>query len=256
MEERRLPSNDGPNACCFLVSKIDDTFLHVNLTTIHLDEIICKVEDVIINFPRIINEYRDVYQRYDAYAAVALLHEKSLLDNQLEPIETLSLNQTLFSKELQRSVEKTLLSMAAQAESTSMYGIFHAGIYVFAIAVSPDKCYAFETHPIPEKSFGNGNGLIVVTDSPIRLVEWMTLRLENSGVRNNYIPSFITVFERNIPDRNEEDYIDLSMDDPNREDEDYSLNVDTDPEKVDYYRNDTCLPVFIKGDRIHCVVDH
>ena len=226
-----------------MASKIIDTFSHANL-----DEIICKVEDVIINFPRMINEYRDVYQLYDAYAAVALLHEKSHLDYQLELIETLILNQTLFSKELQRSVEETLLSMAAQAESTSMYGIFHAGIYVFAIAVSSDKFYAFETHPIPEKSFGNGNGLIVVTDSPIRLMEWITLRLQNSGVRNDCIPSFLTVFERNIPDQNEEGYIDLSMDDPNREDEDYSLNVDTDPEKVEFYRNDICLPVFIKGE--------
>ena len=93
-------------------------------------------------------------------------------------------------------------------------GIFHAGIYVFATAVSSDKCYAFETHPIPEKSFGNGNGLIVLTDSPIRLMEWITLRLENSGVRNDCIPPLLTVFERSIPDRNEEGYINLSMDNP------------------------------------------
>ena len=79
-------------------------------------------------------------------------------------------------------------------------------------------------------------------------MEWITLRLENSGVRNDCIPSFLTVFERGIPDQNEEGYIDLSMDDPNREDEDYSLNVDTDQEKVEYYRNDICLPVFIKRE--------
>ena len=41
-----------------------------------------------------------LYQLYDAYAAVARLHEKSLLDYQLELTETLSLSQTLFSKEL------------------------------------------------------------------------------------------------------------------------------------------------------------
>ena len=53
-------------------------------------------------------------------------------------------------------------------------GIFQGDKYIFSVGKTPNgKFYAFETHPISSECNGNGNGVIVITNSCSRLIEWL-----------------------------------------------------------------------------------
>ena len=57
--------------------------------------------------------------------------------------------------------------------------------------------YVFETHHISPECNGNGNGLFVITNSCSRSIEWLVLRLVNSGVKSEATPYLILVERAN-----------------------------------------------------------
>ena len=61
--------------------------------------------------------------------------------------------------------------------------IFHAGIYISAMYLVPNgKIIILKTHPIQEELHGNGNGLLVVSNTTDEVFAWIYKRASRASV--------------------------------------------------------------------------
>ena len=185
--------NDGTNACAFLALGIIDEFCNSN----DIDEnCTADIENVIKSFPAKFNPMRNVEKLYDIEEAYDILLQSNLLKNRFTFNEDFLEKKEMFTMDMFVKLKGDLLKLMCKAKETEslQFGIIQADVYISSLAASPNgKLFVFETHPISIQSHGNGNGMIVVSNSRTELIQWLILRLENSGVASAATPFLITV---------------------------------------------------------------
>ena len=126
------------------------------------------VQNIIEEFPKKFNPFRNVKSMPDVYDANNLLSNNNLLKNKFEFVECFVDKYTIYSYELQKRIFRELESLKSTAtnNSKSTFDVFHASIYVFAMsAFLSGELLVFETHQINSALHGNGNGIIVNSTS-------------------------------------------------------------------------------------------
>ena len=156
-----LPNNDGTNSCSYLSLGIIDHFISDTYRKFEERKFVNDVQNIIEEFPKKFNPFRDVKSVPDIYDAYNLLSNNNLLKNKFEFVECFVNNYTIYSYELQKRFFKELESLksTATSNSKSTFAVFHASIYVFAMSAFPSgELLVSETHPINSALHGNGNG--------------------------------------------------------------------------------------------------
>ena len=191
-----LPNNDGTNGCSYLSLGIIDHFISDTYRKFEERKFVNDVQNIIEEFPKKFNPFRDVKSMPDIYDAYNLLSNNNLLKNKFEFVECFVDNYTVYSYELQKRFFKELESLksTATSNSKSTFAVFHASIYVFAMSAFPSgELLVLETHPINSALYGNGNGIIVNSTSEYDISEWVMQRLQNANVSHSSIPHMVTV---------------------------------------------------------------
>ena len=191
-----LPNNDGTNSCSYLSLGIIDHFISDTYRKFEERKFVNDVQNIIEEFPKKFNPFRDVKSMPDVYDAYNLLSNKNLLKNKFEFVECFVDNYTIYSYELQKRFFKELESLksTATSNSKSTFAVFHASIYVLAMSVFPSgELLVFETHPINSALHGNGSGIIVNSTSEYDISEWVMQRLQNANVSHSSIPHMVIV---------------------------------------------------------------
>ena len=172
------PLNDGTNGCAFLALGILDKLADLSITE---DFIPSTIESVIRNFPLKFNQYRDVNKLYDPFEALEILGRNALLSNELKFVEDILEKHLIFTPESSNHLVSELMDMqiAAKESKSRQFGIFCGGVIIMCLSCSSTGVFtAMDTHPVSEKDKGNGNGLIVMTSSPFKLIEWLLRRAD------------------------------------------------------------------------------
>ena len=69
------------------------------------------------------------------------------------------------------------------SKGVDVFAVFQATCYIFPIAILPDgQLIAFETHPLDKSVCGNGNGIVVISKSVSKFLQWICLRLFTANV--------------------------------------------------------------------------
>ena len=187
LDETSVPHNDGTNACAFLSLGVIDTLVSTNVKLIELndEDLNTRLSYVITEYPKCFNPFRDNHRLYDAYEAYAILVEIKVIGFHYNFKEMFVNNATVYSFEFQKEFFQELHRASQQAteQIESQYFIFQASPYIFTICVTANgEYYVFETHPIGEELNGNGNGIIVKSNSAISISERIMKRLVKSNV--------------------------------------------------------------------------
>ena len=191
------PENDGTNSCAFLTLGIIDSLLNWSSDKlVEGDHLFAAVSSVITRFPRAFNKYRDASKMVDISEAAAILSNNGLLSNDIEFHEEIFHNETVYSYAFQKYLENAFFSSQerAMSEGAAVFAVFQATCYLFAIAILPDgQLMAFETHPLDESVGGNGNGIIVISKSVSKFLQWISLRLFTANVSSACTPYLFVV---------------------------------------------------------------
>ena len=194
------PLNDGTNGCAFLALGILDKLADLSITE---DFIPSTIESVIRNFPLKFNQYRDVNKLYDPFEALEILGRNALLSNELKFVEDILEKHLIFTPESSNHLVSELMDMqiAAKESKSRQFGIFCGGVIIMCLSCSSTGVFtAMDTHPVSEKDKGNGNGLIVMTSSPFKLIEWL-LRRADAGPDSERRPFIMKVKMRPLSER-------------------------------------------------------
>ena len=98
------PSNDGTNCCSFLALKIVEAWhLDIQKTMIDWNVFATIVEEIIEDFPRKINPFRDISLHYDVAEAKNILSKHSLIKD--VEINILPKNKKVLSNESREDME-------------------------------------------------------------------------------------------------------------------------------------------------------
>ena len=196
-DEKLIEGNfDFYSDCSYLCLGIIDHFISDTYRKFDERKFVNDVQNIIEEFPKKFNPFRNVKSMPDVYDAYNLLSNNNLLKNKFEFVECFVDNYTIYSYELQKRFFKELESLksTATSNSKSTFAVFHASIYVFAMSASPSgELLVFETHPINSALHGNGNGIIVNSTSEYDISEWVMQRLQNANVSHSSIPHMVIV---------------------------------------------------------------
>ena len=195
-DEKLIEGNfDFYSDCSYLCLGIIDHFISDTYRKFDERKFVNDVQNIIEEFPKKFNPFRDVKSMPDVYDAYNLLSNKNL-KNKFEFVECFVDNCAIYSYELQIRFFKELESLksTATSNSKSTFAVFHASIYVFVMSASPSgELLVFETHPINSALHGNGNGIIVNSTSEYDISEWVMQCLQNANVSHSSIPHMVIV---------------------------------------------------------------
>ena len=196
-DEKLIEGNfDFYSDCSYLCLGIIDHFISDTYRKFDERKFVNDVQNIIEEFPKKFNPFRNVKSMPDVYDAYNLLSNNNLLKNKFEFVECFVDNYTIYSYELQKRFFKELESLksTATSNSKSTFAVFHASIYVFAMSAFPSgELLVFETHPINSALHRNGNGIIVNSTSEYDISEWVMQRLQNANVSHSSIPHMVIV---------------------------------------------------------------
>ena len=196
-DEKLIEGNfDFYSDCSYLCLGIIDHFISDTYRKFDERKFVNDVQNIIEEFPKKFNPFRDIKLMPDVYDAYNLLSNNNLLKNKFEFVECFVDNYTVYSYELQKRFFKELESLksTATSNSKSTFAVLHASIYVFAMSAFPSgELLVFKTHPINSALHGNGNGIIVNSTSEYDISEWVMQRLQNANVSHSSIPHMVIV---------------------------------------------------------------
>ena len=187
-----LLDNDGTNACVFLDLGICDRFLSTD-HCITWTELKSVAENVITEFPLLINQFRNKDETYEPIRAYSILKDNNLINEYTLSEEFVEPErQTVFSIFGRQHLTNVILK---QANATCAIGLYTCDPYSLLIGVHRDAFFVIDTHQISETLGGNTNGILLYTDdktlnSCTRLVQWLLKRLTQSGVNQDGKQSF------------------------------------------------------------------
>ena len=179
-QDLQAPENDGTNACAFLSLKIADTILNLG-DSLSLDLLKHKVEDIIINFPKPINEFRNVESMYTLQEALDLLK----LFNMLKHVEVsmASTNMRAYTYAGRRELEKILLTRSGTY-------IITAPPYTFVMSYMNGHWVIVDTHIIDPSLGGaenNNAGIICEFQNYYSAQSWIWRRFRKSKLNSDFI---------------------------------------------------------------------
>ena len=195
-DEKLIEGNfDFYSDCSYLCLGIIDHFISDTYRKFDERKFVNDVQNIIEEFPKKFNPFRNVKSMPDVYDAYNILSNNNLLKNKFEFVECFVDNYTIYNYELQKPFFRELESLKSTATSTSKstFAVFHASIYVLAMSVFPGELLVFETHPINSALHGNGSGIMVNSTSEYDISEWVMQRLENANVSHSSILHMVIV---------------------------------------------------------------
>lgn len=188
-----MEREDGTNACSFLAFKIVDSLVDANYEFFKTSNVKSVVEKTITSFPAKINSLRDKSSHFSVDEAHYILDQNKLLSRQYVLKEVLSIAVAGQSAGGEIEMLEALKQMANRQTNTfSLYTcspIIFALIHIFEQDQS--SFIVIDTHKIPEKVGGNGNGVIAYVnyqkadrnDAITDLARWIRERISSSVMR-------------------------------------------------------------------------
>ena len=180
-----VPKNDGTNACVFLSLAICDRVLAA-AESIKWTDLKTIAETIITEFPELVNEVRNIEEKYDPISAYSLLRKNNLVQDCSLSEEFIDpQSHSVFSISGRNHLINTISSQACA--SSIVIGLYTCDPYTFILGVHSNAFFILDTHKTYETLGGNGNGILLYTDdrnekSCKRLVQWILKRLVQSGV--------------------------------------------------------------------------
>ena len=200
-----FPDNDGTNACAFLCVKIAHEICKFREEAIggskKLWQNICEVaENVITEFPRVVNPYRNCEELYDVLSAYQLIRSVGAEVGKYDFSEEILESDFVFSQKGQTNLVHALSSMLSKKDFC--VAIYTCEPLVFIIGLASDCFFIVDTHPVPAEVGGKGTGLLKVF-SEVKEEEtacegvcrWIWQRLVSSGVKNYMLQSLSIMSE-------------------------------------------------------------
>ena len=184
-------TNDGTNACVFLALKICDTVFTEKSSgnQIQTQKAFSDIaEEVIWNYPEILNPLRDISSLYTVLDAYTLMRGNEHLTNILGISEELLTYNSVFSSVSRAALISKLIDLAEKSDD--FLSIFTCEPYSIVIGQFQKKLFILDTHAVPIECGGNGNAGMRVYDSNTSLYcrcvsEWLWNRLAASGVKDD-----------------------------------------------------------------------
>ena len=177
--------SDGTNSCAFLGLEIANQFL-ASQKPLEWSELKTTAEDVISNYPVVINQLRNKEELYEPIAAYSLMRNNNLINN-------CTLSEEFVDEETQRvfsfAGRDHFVRVLVRFAQMSPYGVglYTCEPYTFLVGFHRQSFFVVETHPIRCSLGGDGNGILLYTEdtnatSCTRLVRWIHRRLLESGL--------------------------------------------------------------------------
>lgn len=186
-EASRSVVNDGTNACIFLALKICDAILSRTEKNDNLgEEISGLTNEIIQNYPSILNPLRDMSSIYTLMNAYVMMRENRHLCNNFEFTEELPYFEGVFANVSRKRLQNKLVLLTEK--NHDFVTIYTSEPYSFVIGCLEKRLFILDTHSVPASSGGNGNGLLKLyeSDSPEycrALCYWLWDRLAGAGVK-------------------------------------------------------------------------
>ena len=132
----------------------------------------------------------------DVYKAYNILSKNELLDFSFEFFKNFVDNDLIYSIQFQKKIIEVFSTLQNKGRLTqkNACSIFHAGVYIFAICADYEQnIRVFDSHPTRTKLGGNGDGVVVTTENPHFIYEWIIKRLRCSKYSASVTPFLIFV---------------------------------------------------------------
>ena len=149
-----FPDNDGTNACAFLCVKIAHEIHKFREEAIggskKLWQNICEVaENVITEFPRVVNPYKNCEEIYDVLSAYQLIRSVGAEVGKYDFSEEILESDFVFSQKGQTNLVHVLSSMLSKKDFC--VAIYTCEPLVFIIGLASDGFYIVDTILFPPK---------------------------------------------------------------------------------------------------------
>ena len=139
-------------------------------------------EDIIWNFPRMVNQFRNRTITYEPMTAFKLMRDHNLMTESHLTYELSTQPFTVFSKsgmsDLHRGIEKLILSKSV--------GVYVCEPYTFLIGSLNGNLFLLDTHPVPSKFGGTNTALLVSTEGTkegsVAVCKWLWKCIYESNV--------------------------------------------------------------------------
>ena len=198
--------NDGTNSCVFLCYKIASCLFSLQKEMNIEVKGKSLVEDVILQYPAIINQARDETRHYDLHEAKKVIEaiDKRAEVLELEESQFLQDFKGVFTTEGMHSLFQAIERLSMEEFSCSVY---MCAFYSFLIVKAQGKLFLVDTHPVQPTSGGKGTGVIVLQKSAmygdvVALCDWVWKRLYTSGVKSEELQT-LTVLRKRLVDSNQ-----------------------------------------------------
>ena len=184
--------NDATNACVFLALKVCDAHVddstNTNIDTSYQLKSIPEIAtSVLANYPAELNKVRDISSLYAVLDANKLMRDTKHLRNSFEFTEELPYAESVF---LQVSRERLLQQLNILSSTEENFLSIYTCEPFSLLLASIERLFVLDTHPVPEKSGGNGSALFKLYKSAssaccLSLCQWLWNRLANGGAQSS-----------------------------------------------------------------------
>lgn len=181
--------NDATNACVFLALKVCDALVddsaNTNIDTSYQLKSIPEIAtSVLANYPAEHNKIRDISSLYTVLDANKLMRDTKHLRNNFEFTEELPYAESVFSQVSRVRLLQQLNILSSTEEN--FLSIYTCEPFSLLLASIERRLFVLDTHPVPEKSGGNGNALFKLYESAssaccLSLCQWLWNRLAKAS---------------------------------------------------------------------------
>ena len=162
-EKCPFADNDGTNAYTFLCYKIASTFHFKPNNESFAFEMsdLQKISDIILEYPKLINQYRNKSVPTDALEVKSILEKVDSMVGEAELSEKINVNAHVFSNAGIQSLITSIKSLGIHTFESAMYT---CSPYSFIISANQKQYRLVDTHLVPVNSNGNGNTLVILSE--------------------------------------------------------------------------------------------
>ncbi len=200
----RCLCDDGTNACAFLCLKIAHN-IFTNSNSCSWQDIAKISEKVIVDFPRAINDYRDVSKNYDVVEAYEILRVTFSLPSNYELFEKLPYSYGVFTTEGKQMFLEAATNMMDGNDTIGFYtiGFYTCEPYIMLFGSLMGCSFILDTHPVPPSAGGNSTGIIkyfsgMAEESANAACRWLWKQLQCSGVKSGCPQSLLVMRKSEI----------------------------------------------------------
>ena len=174
--------NDGTNVCIFLCYKIASTF--------HF-----KLSDIVLEYPKLINQYRNISVPADALEVKSILEKVDSMVGEAELSEKINNNAHVFSN---ADIQSLIISIKSLGIHTFESAIYICSPYSFIISANQKQYCLVDTHSVLVNSNGNGNALVILSEdkspySVMQFVVWLLQQIARSSAGQIFHQSFTVI---------------------------------------------------------------